>query len=294
MSCLVQKDQLAALLLHCQLHICLWTLLHSILAKFVFCWCGSSFLAEDDLFFCGDCTFSHSATIEILPIAGNLLQIWSFNFIAYLSFICTLLCHFLFMCMCVSLLSLLFAVHEFGVEISPIQGCFQTCCHPGKTWLERTLHLEYSTRSSWAELRMLEQFTRLFIMLASVKAGCEACWGIKHEQCLPLFMWFPELKNLVVKSFRQFIRESSSCCVGNWGERGVENTIYRRVENWTRKRRPGTSHSIVQEARAILGSDFGSWISYSSGNKFVSRKRVLDAVEEASDFQLWTRETEGE
>jgi hypothetical protein len=43
-----------------------------------------------------------------------------------------------------------------------------------------------------------------------------------------------------------------------------------------------------------LGSDFGSWISYSSGNKFVSRKRVLDAVEEASDFQLWTRETEGE
>ncbi len=95
--------------------------------------------------------------------------------------------------------------------------------------VERTLHLEYSTRSSWAELRMLEQFTRLFIMLASVKAGCEACWGIKHEQCLPLFMWFPELKNLVVKSFRQFIRESSSCCVGNWGERGVENTIYRRV-----------------------------------------------------------------
>lgn len=225
---------------------------------------------------------------EICSKSGALISLLTFRSSVLFSVIVSL-------CVCVSLLSLLFAVHEFGVEISLIQGCFQTCCHPGKTWLERTLHLEYSTRSSWAELRMLEQFTRLFIMLASVKAGCEACWGIKHEHCLPLFMWFPELKNLVVKSFRQFIRESSSCCVGNWGERGVENTIYRRVENWTRKRRrPGTSHSIVQEARAILGSDFGSWISYSSGNKFVLRKRVLDAVEEASDFQLWTRETEGE
>ncbi len=224
--------------------------------------------------FCGDCTFSHSATIEILPIAGKLLQIWSFNFIAYLSLICALLCLCLFVCMCVSLLSLFFAVNEFEVNVFPTRVCFQTCCHPGKTWVERTLHLEYLTRSSWAELRMLEQSTRLFIMLASVKAGCEACWGIKHEQCLPLFMWFPELKNLVVKSFRQLIRESCSCRVGNWGERGVENRIYRRVENWTRRRRrPGTSHSIVLEARAIVGSDFGSWISYSSGNKFVLQGR---------------------
>ncbi len=168
--------------------------------------------------------------------------------------------------MCVSLPSLFFALHESEVEIFPTRVCFQTFRHPGKTWVERTLHLEYSTRSPWAELRMLEQFTRLFIMLASVKTGCEAWWGIKHEQCLPLFMWFPELKNLVVKSFRQFIRESCSCRVGNCGEWGVENRIYRRVENWTRRRsRPGTSHSIVQEARAIFGSDFGSWISYSFG-----------------------------
>ncbi len=36
--------------------------------------------------------------------------------------------------MCVSLLSLLFGVHEFEAEISPTQVCFQTFCHPGKTW----------------------------------------------------------------------------------------------------------------------------------------------------------------
>ncbi len=43
---------------------------------------------------------------------------------------------------------------------------------------------------------------------------------------------------------------------------------------------PGTSHSIVQEARAILGSDFGTWISYSSGNKFVLQGR---------EFWMWLK-----